>query len=160
MFVFAVVSKPATPHETSGTPNAEDTTLVLRQTNVAMRLRSYIVNGRAVNAGGLTGISFRVNRWDTPGSGGTSITPGPTAGPGGNPVNTVAADKRSAITPGTTLLSTVAACGCGASSMGGWSAADNDSKILLGYGTSDELNFNTVSGAASMLHDISAEIEE
>ena len=65
-----------------------------------------------------------------------------------------------AITPGTVSGAYQLSFGCGAAGPGGWVARDADSAIHLEGGSADELDINSVSGVASMLHHVSAEIAE
>lgn len=157
-FVYSVEGAPATPYASSGTPNAEDPTLVLRQATRGVDLQGIYVLGRGAALTAITGIGYRVRRWTTAGSGGTAITPSPRRI--GTTASTTAADKVTAITPGTVSGAYQLSFGCGASGPGGWVARDGDSAIHLEAGGADELNINSVSGVASMLHHVSAEIAE
>lgn len=157
-FVYAVEGAPATPYATHATPNTEDPTLVLRQATRGFELTAMYCQGRGAALTAITGIGYRVRRWTTAGSGGTAITPSPRRV--GTTASTTAADKVSAITPGTVSGAYQAAFSCGAAGPGGWVARDDDSKICVEGGSSDELNINSVSGVTAMLHHVSAEIAE
>jgi hypothetical protein len=157
-FVYAVEGAPATPYATHATPNTEDPTLVLRQATRGFDLQALYAQGRGAALTAITGIGYRLRRWTTAGSGGTSITPAPRRV--GTTAATTAADKVSAITPGTVSGAYQLAFGCGAAGPGGWVARDEDSMIHVEGGGSDELNVNSVAGVASMLHHVSAEIRE
>jgi hypothetical protein len=157
-FVYAVEGAPATPYATHATPNTEDPTLVLRQVTRGVDLQAIYVLGRGAALTAITGIGYRVRRWTTAGSGGTTVTPAPRRV--GTTASTTAHDKVSAITAGTVSGAYQLSFGCGAAGPGGWVARDSDSAIHLEGGGSDELDINSVAGVASMLHHVSAEIAE
>jgi hypothetical protein len=157
-FLYAVEGAPATPYATHATPNSEDPTLVLRQATRGFDMQSVLVHGRGAALTALTGIGYRVRRWTTAGSGGAAITPSPRRV--GTTASTTAADKVTAITPGTVSGAYQLAIGCGAAGPGGWIATNADSMIHVEGGSSDELNINSVCGVASMLHHVSCEIQE
>jgi hypothetical protein len=157
-FVYAVEGAPATPYATHATPNTEDPTMVLRQATRGVDLQAIYVLGRGAALTAITGIGYRVRRWTTAGTGGTAITPAPRRI--GTTASTTAADKVTAITPGTVSGAYQLSFGCGAAGPGGWVARDADSAIHLEAGGADELSINSVSGVASMLHSVSAEIAE
>ena len=157
-FAYAVDQAPATPYATSGTPNTEDPTLVLRQTTRGVDVNAIFVHGRGAALTTITGIGYKVRRWTTVGTGGTTVTPAPRRV--GTTASTVAVDKASAITPGTVSGAYQLGIGCGASGPGGWVARDQDSAIHLEAGSADELDINSVSGVASMLHHVGCEISE
>jgi hypothetical protein len=159
-FVYAVEGAPATPYATSATVNSEDITLAIRQATRGVDLTALFVHGRGAALTTITGIGYRVRRWTTVGSQGAAITPAPRRI--GTTASTTAADKTGAVTilPGTVSGAYQLGIGCGASGPGGWVARDADSAIHLEGGSSDELDVNSVSGVASMLHHVSAEIAE
>lgn len=157
-FVYAVEGAPATPYASSATPNTEDPTLVLRQAVRGFDVQALNLHGRGAALTTITGIGFRVRRWTTAGTGGTAITPAPRRI--GTTASTTAADKVTAITPGTVSGAYQGSWGCGATGPGGFMARDEDSKIHVEGGGADELDINSVSGVASMLHHVSAEIAE
>ncbi len=157
-FVYGVDGAPATPYATHATPNTEDPTLVLRQATRGVDLTAIFVHGRGAALTTITGIGYRIRRWTTAGTGGTTVTPSPRRI--GTTAGTGAADKVTAITPGTVSGAYQLSFGCGASGPGGWVARDGDAAIHLEGGGADELNINSVSGVASMLHHVSCEISE
>lgn len=157
-FVYSVSGAPATPYATHATPNTEDPTLVLRQATRGVQLQSIFVHGRGAALTTVTGIGYRVRRWTTAGSGGTAITPAPRRI--GTTAATTAVDKATAITPGTVSGAYQLSFGCSGAGPGGWVARDDDSGIHLEGGGADELDINSVSGVASMLHHVACEIAE
>lgn len=157
-FVYSVEGAPATPYASHATPNTEDPTVVLRQAVRGVDLQAIYVLGRGAALTAITGIGYRVRRWTTAGSGGTAITPAPRRI--GTTASTTAADKVSAITAGTVSGAYQLSFGCGAAGPGGWVARDADSAIHIEGGGADELDINSVSGVASMLHHVSCEIAE
>lgn len=157
-FVYAVEGAPATPYATSATPNTEDPTLVLRQAVRNCDVQALYTVGRGAALTSITGIGVRVRRWTTAGSGGTAVTPNPRRI--GTTASTTAADKVTAITPGTVSGAYQLSFGFGAAGPGGWVAPNPDSMLTLEAGSADEFNINSVSGVASMLWHVSAEIME
>jgi hypothetical protein len=157
-FVYGVEGAPATPYATHATPNTEDPTLVFRQTTRGVDISSIFVQGRGAALTAITGIGYRVRRWTTVGSGGTSVVPAPRRI--GTTALTVCVDKVSAITAGTVSGAYQVGFGCGAAGPGGWVARDGDSALHLEAGSADEFDLNSVAGVASMLHHVSAEIAE
>lgn len=157
-FVYAVEGAPSTPYATHATPNTEDPTLVLRQATRGFDVQAIYAHGRGAALTTISGIGYRVRRWTTAGSGGTAITPAPRRI--GTTASTTAADKQTAITPGTVSGAYQISFGCGAAGPGGWIAPNPDSCIHVEGGSSDELNINSVAGVASLLHHVHAEIVE
>lgn len=157
-FVYSVEGAPATPYACHATPNTEDPTLVLRQATRGFDLQAIWVQGRGASLTAISGIGYRVRRWTTAGTGGTAITPAPRRI--GTTASTTAADKVTAITPGTVSGAYQLGFGCGAAGPGGWAALNPDSCIHVEGGGSDELDINSVCGVASLLHHVSAEIAE
>lgn len=157
-FVYSVEGAPATPYQTHGTPNTEDPTVVLRQTTRNCDLQAIWVLGRGAALTSITGIGYRVRRWTTVGSGGTSVTPAPRRI--GTAASTVCVDKVTAITAGTVSGAYQLSFGCGAAGPGGWVAPNPDSMITLEAGSSDEVDINSVCGVATLNHHVSCEIVE
>jgi len=157
-FAYSVTAAPATPYATHATPNTEDPTLVLRGGARGFDLQALYAHGRGVQLTSITGIGYRVRRWTTAGSGGTTVVVEPRRL--GTTAITAAVDKASAITPGTVSGAYQIAFGCGAAGPGAWVAPNSDSCVHVEGGSSDELDINSVSGVASMLHHIAAEIIE
>lgn len=157
-FMYGVVPAPATPLSTHGTPNTENPNLVLRQATRGMDVVSFYAHGRGAALTAISGIGYRLRRWTTAGSGGTAITPAPRRI--GTSAATTAADSSAAITPGTVSGAYQLSFGCGAAGPGGWVAPNPDAMIHVEGGSSDELSLNSVSGTASLLHEVSAEIQE
>jgi hypothetical protein len=157
-FIYGVEQAPATPYATHATPNTEDPTIVLRQTTRGVDLQAIFVLGRAAAATTITGIGYKVRRWTTVGTGGTTVTPAPRRI--GTTASTVAVDKASAITAGTVSGAYQLGFGCGKAGPGGWVARDADSAIHLEAGSADELDINSVAGEASLLHSVGCEIAE
>lgn len=157
-FYYHVEQAPATPYATHGTPNTEDPTLVLRQTTRNCDILSITAGGRAAAATTITGIGYKVRRWTTVGTGGTAVTPAPTRI--GTTASTVVVDKASAITAGTVSGAIVGGFICGKSGPGGWVARDQDDYITMEAGSADEIDINSVTGEASLLHSVGCRIAE
>ena len=157
-FVYGVEQSTATPYTTHATPNTEDPTLVLRQTARNCDIQAIFCLGRAAAATTISGIGYKVRRWTTVGSGGTTVTPAPRRV--GTTASTVCVDKASAITAGTVSGAYQIGFGCGKAGPGGWVARDADSAITLEAGSADEIDINSVAGEASLLHSVGCEIAE
>lgn len=157
-FYYNVEQSPATPYTTHATPNTEDPTLVIRQTVRNCDVMSISAGGRAAAATTITGIGYKVRRWNTVGTGGTGVTPAPTRI--GTVASTVCVDKASAITAGTVSGAIVGGFTCGKSSPGGWVARDADDALNLEAGSADEFDINSVAGEASLLHTVGCKISE
>lgn len=155
-FVYAVDS--GVTYATHATPSTEDPTIVIRQATRGVDVQGAYACGRAAAATTISGIGYRVRRWTTAGSGGTSVTPSPRRI--GTTASTTAVDKQTAITAGTVSGAYQVSFGCGKAGPGGWVARDGDSAIHLEAGSSDELDFNSICGEASISHQLSLEIAE
>jgi len=155
-FVYSIDS--GVTYSTHATPSTEDPTIVIRQATRGVDLQGVFVAGRSSAATTITGIGYRVRRWTTAGSGGTSVTPAPRRI--GTTASTTAVDKQSAITAGTVSGAYQLSFGCGKAGPGGWVARDADSVIHLEGGGSDELDINSIAGEASLSHQVSCEIAE
>lgn len=141
------------------TPGTEDPTIVLRQATGGFNVQGASCTGKAAAATSITGIAFRVRRWTTAGSGGTSVTPSPRNGRA-PAATTTAVDKQSAITAGTVSGAYQLGFGCGKAGPGGWMARDADSMIHVEAGGADELDFNSIAGEASLNFELALEINE
>src|SRR5258708_951542 len=157
-FYYHVEQSPATPYTTSGTPNTEDPTVVLRQTSRNVDVMSITVGGRAAAATTIGSIGYKVRRWTTVGTGGTAVTPAPTRI--GTTASTTVVDKASAITAGTVSGAIVAGFVCSKSGPGGWTARDQDDALNLEAGSADEFDVNSIAGEASVLHTVGCRISE
>lgn len=153
-------STPAANYATHGTANTEDAWMVLRQATVNFTLTAINAMGKATAATTLSGYGHFVRLWTTAGSGGTATTPAPTDSR--FPASaTTAADKVSAITVGTgggTIK--VGVFGHGVSGPGGWVARDEDDKVRVPAGTSDELDIYSICGGTSQPFTGSCRFEE
>lgn len=157
-FLYGVVPTVATYLTTSGTPNTELPNMALRQATRGFDLQALYACGRGSQLTSISGIAFRVRRWTTAGSGGTSITPQPRRI--GTTASTTAVSSESAITAGTVSGAYQLAFGCGAAGPGGWVAPNPDSAVHVEGGSSDELDVNSMSSTASLNLELSAEIAE
>lgn len=146
--------------QTSGTANTELANMALRQATRGFNLNAVRVQGRGAGLTTLTGISFVVRRWTTAGSGGTAATPAPRR-IGTTASTTAATSADASITAGTVSGAVQAMFGCGAAGPGGFVARDDDSKIHVEGGSSDELDIFSIQGGGSALNfSMDAEIEE
>lgn len=143
---------------TAAASNTEDPTIVLRQASRGFDLTGMYAAGRANAATTISGLNIRVRRWTTAGTGGTTLTPAPRRI--GTTAATGAADKQTAITPGTVTAGYQVSFGFGKAGPGGWVARDADSAIHVEGGSSDELDLNSIGTEASLTFILSAEIAE
>jgi hypothetical protein len=148
-----------TSYSTHATPSTEDAVLALKQATRGFMVQAFSASGRGAGLTALSGISFASKRWTTAGSGGTALTPVP-VDDRAPAAATTAADKQTALTPGTTSGAIVCGFGCGVSSQGGWVARDPDSMIRVDAGTADEISTYSICGTASIPFVLSAEIVE
>lgn len=157
-FAYGVAPTVATFLTTSGSANTELPNLALRQATRNCLVTSILVGGRGSALTTISGVEWRVRRWTTAGSGGTSITPAPRAI--GTTASTTAVSSESAITAGTVSGAYQVSFSCGAAGPGGWTARNNDYGLLLEAGSSDEFDLNSLSTTTSLNVQVSAEIEE
>lgn len=158
-FVYAIAQgTPGTPLQSNTTPNTETSNMQIRQTTRGVDVNSIYVTGRGAALTTITGLSFIVRRWTTVGTGGTASAISPRRI--GTTASTTAFDSASAITQGTVSGAIQAHFGCGASGPGGWVARDADSAMHLEGGSSDDFDIVSLTGVASMLFSMSAEIAE
>lgn len=158
MFLYGVVPTVATFLTTSGSANTELPNMAIRQATRGFDVLSFYVQGRGSALTTLSGIAFRVRRWTTVGTGGTAITPAPRRI--GTTAATTAASSESAITAGTVSGAYQLAFGCGATGPGGWTAVNEDARLHVEGGSSDEFNVNSISTTTSLNLELSAEIGE
>ena len=142
----------------SGSANTELVNMAIRQATRGVDVQSFAVVGRGGGLTSISGIGWRVRRWTTAGSGGTSITPSPRRI--GTTASTTAADSQTTITAGTVSGVVQLMFGCGAAGPGGWAAMNPDSMIHLEGGSSDELDVNSISATVSLTFELGAEIAE
>lgn len=158
-FVYGVGAA-GVDYATSGSADTEDAWLALRESTSGFKLTGLFVAGKAVAATVLNGISHHIRRWTTAGSGGTALTPSPRVATA-PAANTTAADKQTALTPGTVSGAVQLSIGHGASGPGGWVARDENSKVVVEPGSADELDIYSIQGGTSALDFTgSCEIEE
>ncbi len=159
MYVFDV-GAPTINYATNGSINTEDAWLALRQATQAVVVKAIRALGKGAALTDLTSIGHHMRRWTTVGSGGTALTPSPRAGGNGVAATTVAADKQTALTPGTVSGVIQAHFGHGAASPNSWIARDDRSIIRMEGGSLDELTLYSISGVASLNFSADVEIEE
>lgn len=158
MFAYSVVPTVATFLTTSGAANTELPNMAIRQATRGVWVTAFWVGGRGSALTTISGIEWRVRRWTTAGSGGTSITPAPRSI--GTSASTTAVSSESAITAGTVSGAYQVSFSCGAAGPGGWTARDLDYAMQLEAGSSDEFDLNSLSTTTSLNVQVSAEIQE
>ena len=157
-FAYSLVPTVATFLTSSGTPNTELPNMAIRQATRGVDVTALWACGRGSALTTISGIAFRVRRWTTAGSGGTTITPQPRRL--GTTASTTATSSETAITAGTVSGAYQVAFGCGAAGPGGWTARDLDYAMHIEAGSSDELNVNSMSSTASLNFELSGEMQE
>jgi len=158
-FVYGV-SAAGVNYQTSASADTEDAYMALRQATRGFSLQAIFAAGKAAAATVLNGVGHHVRRWTTAGSGGTALTPAPRFALSPAAV-TVAADKQTALTPGTVSGALQLAFGHGGSTGNSWVARDEDSKIHVEAGSADELAlYSITAGTVALKFTASAEIQE
>lgn len=157
-YVYSIVPTVATFLTSSATPNTEAINLAIRQATRNCDIQALYAGGKGAALTAISGLGFRLRRWTTVGSGGTSVTPQPRRI--GTTASTTAASSESALTAGTVSGAYVGSFTCGAAGPGGWVAPNPDSYICIEAGSADEIAVNSQSATASLNFELSAEIQE
>ena len=140
---------------TNATPNTENETFFVKAGVRNAALQAMYVIGKAAGLTAISGIVFRLIKWGTASTAGTTITPSP-KDPGMQAAKQTAA---SAPTSGTTRTNHVL-FGCGAAGPGGYVAPNPDSVLLLEGGSALSIDALNASGTASLNFEWSAETVE
>ena len=156
MFVYTIPTG-ASSLTTNATPATETDDLFIKAgTGRAVKIRSFLVSGKAAALTAISGILFRLKKWTTASTSGTAVTPVPTD-PGAQAAKCTAAFSPTAGSGGGTYS---LAFGCGAGGPGGWQAADDQGCIVLESGYAGSQDLYSISGTASLPHDVMAEVAE
>lgn len=139
----------------NATPATENETFFVKAGVRNAALQSVYVIGKGAGLTAISGIAFRIIKWGTAATAGTSITPTP-KDPGMQAAKQTSA---SAPTAGTTRTNHII-FGCGAAGPGGWVAPNPDSVILLEGGSAPSIDMLNISGTASLNFEWSAETVE
>ena len=117
--------------------------------------------GRGANLVNISGITYRIQRWNsTASSGGTSITPSPKES-GYSASSATAGYSASAVTPGTGGPTLMLSIGSGTTSPGNWQARTYDEPAGRLYaGETKSLDVFNISSAVSLNYEISLDIWE
>ena len=140
---------------TSGTPATETDTFFVKAGVRNCALQSMYVIGKGAGLTALSGISFRIIKFTTASTAGTTMTPTP-KDPGSQAAKATSASRPTA---GSTRVNRLV-FGCGAAGPGGWQAMNVDSVELLEGGGALSIDSMDISGTASMVFEFSAEIVE
>lgn len=141
---------------THATPNTETEVFFIKAGSTrSTGLYAIDVGGKGAGLTSLSGIGFRLIRWATAATSGTSLTPQP-HDPGAQAYTGTAA---SAPTAGTTRTNR-AVFTCGATSPGGWWAKTPDSMHVLPAGNAASYDLLSISGTASLNFEFSFEVAE
>lgn len=141
---------------TSGSANTEvEVFFVKAGSTRSTGLYAIDVGGKGAGLTALSGIGFRLIRWATAATAGTSLTPQPND-PGAQAYTGTSA---SAPTAGTTRTNR-AVFTCGATSPGGWWAKTPNSMHVLPAGNAASFDLLSVSGTTSLNFEWSFEVSE
>ena len=141
---------------TNATPNTENETFFVKAGVRNAALQAMYVIGKGAGLTAISGIVFRIIKWGTASTGGTSITPAP-RDPGMQAAKQTAASAPSA---GSTRTNAGPIFGCGAAGPGGWVAPNPDSVVELEGGGAASIDALNASGTASLNFEWSAETIE
>ena len=159
-YVYTVAAAGTVNYSTSASADTEDAYVALRQATRGFTLKLLAAGGKAAAATVLNGIGHVWKRWTTAGSGGTTLTPAPKLRDA-PAAATVAADKQTALTPGTVSGVVVLAMSHGGSTANQWVARDADSGVHVEGGSADELDgYSSQAGTSALKFVASVEIEE
>lgn len=156
---FVYGFSPATPGNltTNGTPNtATETFFIKPGTTRTALLQAVYVQGKAAALTSISGIIFRVKKWTTASTAGTSFTPQPKDSSTPAAACTAASRPTAGSGGGTVQL----AFGCGAAGPGGWVAPNPDSCVILAAGNAGSISCDDASGTASLNFEFSGELQE
>lgn len=156
-FVYAIALPTTTSLTTSGTTNTEsDAMMVAAGSGRTNWLRKILVHGKANALTSISAITFKLKKFTTASSGGTSITPVPMD------VGAQAAKCTAAYSPtaGSGDGAVRATFGCGAGGPGGFVAEDRDAAPVLESGSGDSHDVFSQAIATSLAFDISMYVEE
>lgn len=160
-FVYGVV--PGVNFTTSGVANTEIDALFIKPgaAGRAVHLTGIQLAGKGTNLTSLSGIIQRVKKWTTTSSaGGTAITPSP-RDPGNQAAKASAGQATAGVTPGTGGPVLQLTVGCSGSGPGQWSSLnDPNVAVTLESGADQSVDLFNASGAVSMVHEVSCEIQE
>lgn len=157
MFVYGITPAVGTTLTCSGTPNTEvDQLAVIAGSGRSTSLLRILVHGRGGALTAISGITWRLKKWTTGSTGGTSITPVP-MDPGAQAAKCTAASTPTAgSVDGAVRLS----FGCGAAGPGGWVAENPDAMPVLESGSGDSHDLYNASATASLTADASMAVVE
>ena|SRR3990167_5568898 len=141
---------------TSGSANTEVEVFFIKAgATRSSSLYAIDVIGKGAGLTALSGIGFRLIRWATASTAGTSLTPQP-QDPGAQAYTGTSA---SAPTAGTTRTNR-AVFGCGAAGPGGWWAKNQDAMHVLPGANAASFDLISVSGTTSLNFEWSFEVQE
>jgi hypothetical protein len=140
---------------TNGSANTETDTWFLKAGVRNVALQSMYVVGKGAGLVAISGIAFRIIKFTTASTAGTSITPTP-KDPG---MQAAKATSASRPTAGATRVNRIV-FGCGAAGPGGWVCPNPDSLELLEGGGALSIDCFDVSGTVSLNFEMSFEIQE
>jgi hypothetical protein len=165
-YVYSIQNKqvPLENLTTNGTANTEsEQTFVKPGAARPVAILALIVQGKAAGATQLSGLMFRLKQWTTTaGSGGTSVTPGPTdpRGPAAAATAGITTTAAGTVTTGTGGPTLVKACGCSVSGPGGWTAINPDAGLTIDGGANKSTDLFSSSGTISLNYEVEETLQE
>ena len=157
--VYGVV--PGVNFTTNAVANTEIDALFGKRGTRTVLLTSVALQGKGAALTSLSGIIQRVKKWTTTASsGGTAITPSP-RDPGSQAAKSTAGQASAGVTSGTGGPVLQIAFGCSASGPGSWSWLNNpDVAVVLEGSANQSIDIMNASGTASLVFELSADIQE
>jgi hypothetical protein len=154
---FVYTDTPATPGNltTNAAAGTATETFFAKPGTRNIALLSVNVQGKASAATSISGLVFRLYKWGTASTGGTTITPAP-ADPGVQVAKHTAASRSVA---GLTRTNGPI-FGCGKAGPGGYVAPTIDAPLTAEGGAAGSLNMEDVGAEASLLFEFSASVQE
>lgn len=140
---------------TTGAANTETETFFVKAGTRNVGLQSMLVQGKANASTTISGIGFRIIKWGTASTAGTSITPAP-KDPGMQAAKSTSASRP---TSGTTRTNHHV-FGCGKAGPGGFVSENPDSIVYMEGGGAQSISCLDVSVEASLVFEFSANIVE
>jgi hypothetical protein len=147
---------PGATQTTNATPNTtNDCLFVAPGATRTVWLKAIYPEGRGVNLTSISGITYRLEKWtSTASSGGSAITPSP-VDPGYQAAKHTAGFAAGAVTPGTGGPTLMLSIGSGTTSPGNWIAPSLDEAFSLQAAATQSLDVFNISGAASLIFELS-----
>jgi hypothetical protein len=147
---------PGATQTTNATPNtANDCFFIAPGATRTVWLKAIFPEGRGATLTSISGISYRLEKWTTTASsGGTAVTPSPND-PGYQAAKHTAGFSAATVVSGTGGPTLMLSIGSGTTSPGNWIAPTLDDAYSLQAAATQSLDIFNVSGAASLVFELS-----